>query len=260
MRNRIHLNPPSNIAILASVLVLLAVACASGSRSGIIASEISCDSFENLESYRFSLDLKLDAPAFQDVETTTPLDPLSAFADALTSLFSNMHLQGAYSAPDRSQVILDFGGEELEWRTIGDRTWVRLGDEWEEQTDDSDNDLLTPEVICNDVVLGIAASLENASFEAETVNGIETYHYSIDVADLEALPALLLGPDATDLPDDLTFDLWLAQEGLWPVQINFAARDTDASGQSVELSLEMQVRDVNDPGILIEPPIADTAD
>lgn len=260
MRNRIHLNPLSAIAILASVLALLAIACASSSRSGIVASEISCDSFGNLESYRFSLDLKLDAPAFQDLETTTPLDPLSAFADALTSLFSNMHLQGAYSAPDRSQVILDFEGEELEWRTIGDRTWVRLGDEWEEQTDDSDNDLLTPEVICNDVVLGIAASLEDASFEAETVNGIETYHYSIDVADLEALPALLLGPDATDLPDDLTFDLWLAQEGLWPVQINFAARDTDASGQSVELSLEMQVRDVNDPGILIEPPIANTAD
>ena len=251
---------PHTAIILTSLLTFLAIACGSGSGGGIDADEISCDSFEGVDSYRFSLDLKLDAPAFEEVGTPAPLDPLSAFADALTSLFSDMRLQGAYSAPDRSQVILDFEGEELEWRTIGDHTWVRLGDEWEEQDGGSDNQLLTPEVVCNDVVLDIASSLEDTSFEAETVNDIETYHYAIDVAELEQLPTLLLGPDATDLPDDLTFDVWLAQEGLWPVQVSFAARDTDASGNSVELNLDMQVRDVNDPGILIEPPIADNAD
>lgn len=246
--------------VLTSILTLLAIACSGGSGGGIGADEISCDSFENVESYRFSLDLRLDAPAFQDLGTPAPLDPLSAFADALTSLFSDMQLQGAYSAPDRSQVILDFEGEEIEWRSIGDRTWVRLGDEWEEQDGTSETDLLTPEVVCNDIVLDIASSLSDTGFEAETVNGVETYHYAVDAADLDELPPLLLGPDAGDVPDELTFDLWLAQDGLWPVQFSFAARDTDASGRSVELSLDMQVRDVNDPGILIEPPIADHAD
>ena len=40
--------------------------------------------------------------------------------------------------------------------------------------------------------------------------------------------------------------------------LNFLrASDTDDSGQTVELSLDMQVRDINDPGILIEPPPTD---
>jgi hypothetical protein len=246
---------------IAAAITLFAIACG-GSGTALDADDISCDSFEGVESYRFSLALKLDAPSFDEGDSPLDdagplLDPLSAFADALTSLFSDMQLQGAYSAPDRTQLILDFEGEELEWRSIGDRTWVRLGDDWEEQSGAGDNALLTPEVVCHDIVLDIASSLSDSGVETETVNGIDTFHYSVDVAELEELPPLLLGPDAGDLPDDLTFDVWLAKEGLWPVQLSFAASDTDATGQSVALSLDMAVRDVNDPGILIEPPTGD---
>jgi curved DNA-binding protein CbpA len=218
---------------------------------------VSCGALQDLDSYRYSLELKLDAPAFEDTSSPAPDDPLNAFAEALTSLFSDMRLQGAFAAPDRSQVVLDFEGEELEWRSIGDQTWVRFADKWEEQESSAGDELLTPEVVCEDIVLDIASSLSDAAVEDATVNGIDTYHYSVDSEHLEDLPPLLLGPDSGNLPDDLSFDVWLAKEGLWPVQLSFSASDTDDSGQTVELSLDMQVRDINDPGITIEPPPTD---
>ncbi|MFQ5471726.1 MAG: hypothetical protein ACE5FA_02410 [Dehalococcoidia bacterium] len=218
---------------------------------------IDCNALQDFESYRYSLELKLDAPAFEETSSPLPDDPLSAFAEALSSLFSDMRLQGAFSAPDRSQVLLDFEGEELEWRSIGDRTWVRFGDKWEEQEPSASNELLTPEIVCEDIVLDIASSLADAAVEDATINGIDAYHYSVDSEDLENIPPLLASAGSGDLPDDLNFDVWLAKEGLWPVQLSFSASDTDESGQTVELSLDMQVRDINDPGILIEPPPAD---
>jgi hypothetical protein len=215
---------------------------------------IDCGAFQDFDSYRYSVELKLDAPAFEDTLSPLPDDPLNAFAEALTALFSDMRLQGAFAAPDRSQVVLDFEGEELEWRSIGDQTWVRFGDEWEEQEPSSSDELLTPEVVCEDIVLDIASSLSDAAVEDATINGIDTYHYSIDSASLQELPPLLRGSDSGKVPDDLSFDVWLAKEGRWPVQLSYVASDTDDSGQTVQISLDMQVRDINDPGIVIEPP------
>lgn len=234
-------------------LIGAAIVAACGGGAPVTDSDsIDCGALQNLESYRYSLELKLDAPAFED--TSGPDDPLSAFAEALTSLFSDMRIQGAFAAPDRSQVVLDFEGEELEWRSIGDQTWVRFGDQWEEQEPSSGDELLTPQVVCEDIVLDIASSLSGAAVEDATINGIDAYHYSVDSEDLGNLPPLLAVANSGDLPDDLSFDVWLAKEGLWPVQLSFIASDTDDSGQTVALSLDMQVRDINDPGILIEPP------
>lgn len=242
-----------------SILATALVAC-SDSDGTLEADQISCDTFANVESYRFSVDLMLDVPAFED-EPSQTADPLTAFADALTSLFADMQIQGAYSAPDRSQVIMSYEGREIEWRSIGDQAWVGFEDRWEPLADTESGDgLLTPEVVCDDIVLNIAHSLSDSQFETETVNEIETFHYSVDIDDLEELPPLLADPDLGDLPDDLTFDVWLAQDGLWPVRVNLESSDTDATGETVSLSLDMQVRDVNDEGILIDPPVSDDVD
>lgn len=250
--------PDFRAAVGPVALIGAAIVAACGGDAPVTDSNsIDCGALRNFESYRYSLELKLEAPAFEDISDQVPADPLSTFAEALTSLFSDMRIQGAFTAPDRSQVVLDFEGEELEWRSIGDQTWVRFGDKWEEQEPSSGDELLTPEVICQDIVLDIASSLSGAAVEDATINGIDAYHYSVDSEDLRNLPPLLAVANPGDLPDDLSFDVWLAKEGLWPVQLSFNASDTDDSGQTVELSLDMQVRDINDPGILIEAPPAE---
>ena len=252
-----RLNLRATVLPLALAGAAIVAACGSGAPA-TDRDSIDCGAFQDFDSYRYSLELKLDAPAFEDTLSPLSDDPVNAFAEALTALFSDMRLQGAFVAPDRSQVVLDFEGEELEWRSIGDQTWVRFGDEWEEQEQSSGDELLTPEVVCEDIVLDIASSLSDAAVEDATINGIDTHHYTIDSESLEGLPPLLRGSDSEDLPDDLSFDVWLAKEGGWPVQLSYVASDTDDSGQTVQISLDMQVRDINDPGIVIEPPPADS--
>jgi hypothetical protein len=216
----------------------------------------SCSDLSSIESYRYNLNLALDIPGIgDDTEDPSPsVDPLTAFSDALTALFSDMQLEGAYVAPDRTQVILTFEGEELEWRSIGDQSWIRFEDEWEEQDSSSDDDILTPQVVCEDIVNDLSTSLDDLTAAEETVNGVRTLHYSIGRDDISQLPDLLGGANTTDIPEDMQFDIWLAQDGLWLMKIDVKATDTSEDGQPVGLSLAMELRDVNDSDVAIEPP------
>lgn len=213
----------------------------------------SCDAIAEFSSYRYSVALKLQAPGPQTTSPTpgqTAGAPLTAFADALTRLFSDFTLEGAYLAPDRSQAILRFGDEELELRTIGEKSWLRVGAAWQEEQA-SDDGLLTPLVVCNDIVLQIAPSLANVEAQAETVNGIQTAHYRLDQTSLEQLPQALGGRT----PQKYSVDLWLAQPGRWPVQMRIESADVNEKGEPLGFTLSMDVRDLNDQGIRIEPPV-----
>jgi len=48
--------------------------------------------------------------------------------------------------------------------------------------------------------------------------------------------------------------VWLA-EGDWPLKLEVRARATDAQGQAGSVELTMELRDINDGGIAIEPPL-----
>jgi len=217
----------------------------------------SCDDLSSIESYRYSLHLALDIPGIGDDtgdEPSPSVDPLTAFSDALTAFFSDMQLEGAYVAPDRTKVVLTFEDEELEWRSIGDRSWIRFEDDWEEDESSSQDDILTPQVVCEDIVDDLSTSLDGLTATEETINGVETYHYSIERDDITQLPDLLGGAETSDIPEDMQFDIWLAQDGLWLMKIDVEATDTSEDGQPVALSLAMELRDVNDSNVTIEPP------
>ena len=159
--------------------------------------------------------------------------------------------------PDRSQAILRFQEEELELRAIGDRSWVRVGTTWQAEQADTAGlpagqaGLLTPEIICRDIVLEIAPSLGEAESRQETVNGIQTDHYSLDERTLSELPEAL----GEQLPDSYAVDLWLAQPAHWPAQLRIESSDVNEKGEPLGFSLSMDIRDVNDQGIRIEPPV-----
>lgn len=216
--------------------------------------QASCDAIRNIDSYRYTISLKLEAESFQQPTETTP-SPLSDFADALASLFSDMQLEGSFVAPDRSQALLRFQGEELELRTIGDQSWVRIGAIWQEQTPSPDEDiLLTPSSVCTDLVQDLASSLAAASGEQDVVNGIETIHYRLDETNLKGLPELLGRSGEEGLPSEFGIDVWLDRDDGWPVRLEIVAANTDDDGQPTSLELFMAFSDINDPTIEIEPP------
>jgi hypothetical protein len=218
--------------------------------------ETSCEAIQGIESYRYFISLKLDAPVAEaPVATTTP-NPLAAIADVLSDLFRDMQLDGAYAAPDRSQVLLRAGSaEELEVRTIGDQSWIRVGATWQEQAAPPGEDvLLTPAAVCRDLVEQLGPSLGSGAGEAVTVEGIETVHYRLDRADLIGLPHLLGRSGQEGLPSEFGVDVWLEREEGWPVRLEIASSNTDEEGRPVSLEMFMAFSEINSDEIEIEPP------
>ena len=225
-----------------------------GSNGGDAKVQASCDAIKEIQSYRYTISLKLESPALEQKSTATP-DPLGQFTQALTDLFSDMELDGAHVAPDRSQAVLRFPGQELELRTVGDKSWVRFGATWQDQESPPGEDaILTPAAVCADLVKDLAPSLAAGSGEEEAVNGLQTVHYRLDKADLKGLPALLGRSGEEGLPSEFGVDVWLERDQGWPVRLEIAAADTDASGGPTSLELSMQFSAINDPTIKIDPP------
>ena len=235
------------------VLILAACTGSGGPKTSLV--NASCEAIRGIKSYRYTISLKQQSPAFSESPSATPGAPLSGFAQALTQLFSDMQLEGAFVAPDRTQALLRFQEEELELRSIGDRSWVRIGTTWQEQASPpGPSTILTPEAVCQDVVKDLAPSLGQVNARQETVNGVETNRYHVDEANLGGLPQLLGGKSPAALPGQFAVDVWLARDGGWPVRLKVAAADTDEGGRPVSLELFMEFKDINDPSIRIDPP------
>jgi hypothetical protein len=214
----------------------------------------SCDSISDIQSYRYTINLKLRSPAFSAAGPTTTPAPLTAFANALQALFSDLKLDGAFKAPDRTQALLKFQGGELELREIGEDSWIRIGSDWQVQDQAEGANTLTPAVLCRDIVDEITPSLANAESSKESVNGVDADRYQLDEADLERLPELLGTGSEMDLPNKYAVDVWLARKGRFPVRLNVGAEDVDELGRPIGLTLFMEFRDINDSGITVEPP------
>lgn len=253
----------TTITALAAVTLLACTGGGSSSDNGaddgatqITAVEASCDAIHEIQSYRYFISLKLDTPAEDEPVETATASALSDFADVLNDLFRDMQLDGSYIAPDRSQVSLRSGGsEEIEVRTIGDQSWIRVGATWQEQpAPPGDDVLLTPAAVCRDIVKDLAPSLSAGSGEAIAIEGIDTVHYRLERADLLGLPELLGRSGQEGLPTEFAVDVWLEREQGWPVRLEVAAADTDEEGRPVSLELFMSFSDINSDEIEIEPP------
>jgi len=240
------------VALMGTVLT----ACGGGGGGGEAQAAASCDSIRQIQSYRYTINLKLQSPAFKTTNSTaSPAPPLGVFADPLEALFSDLKLEGAYRAPDRTQAVLRFKGEALELREIGGKSWIAVGSTWREQEPGKEETALTPGVVCKDIVDEITPSLAHADSERETVNGIDSDHYTLNEADLKRLPELLGTSGEAGLPEKYQIDVWLAREGRFPVRLQLGAEDKDEQGNPISLSLFMEFRDLNDQGIQIEPPV-----
>lgn len=242
-------------AILLLSLVCCAAALSACQGAGDEEQSVaSCDSISDIQSYRYTINLKLRSPAFSAGGPTATPTSLTVFANKLQALFADLKLDGAFKAPDRTQALLKFQGGELELREIGGKSWIRIGSDWKEQDPSEGAGTLTPEVVCHDILDKITPSLEDADSSKETVNGVDTDRYQLDEANLRQLPELLGAGSDANLPDKYAVGVWIAREGRFPVRLNVASEGTDDQGQPIGLTLFMEFRDINDAGITVEPP------
>ncbi len=221
-----------------------AAAATAGGTPEAAATEVNtgpAEAFAELKSYRVNMRMVMEGDA-----TATP----GAIA---------LDLQGAYVAPDRShvQVSAHLGELALEEEsvTIGAQSWVKAGDNWVEGEPQFQLKDLSPGSLLQELQ---PEQLRLLKPSKETVNGVDSLRYSIDQADVATLRSLgaLFGQegDLTNLPEEFNVGLWLAEDGGWPVRVTMTARGATDAGGEMNLDFSMDITDVNDPGVKVEPP------
>ena len=229
---------------------------ASPSGGGSSAQAVGCEFPSDIKSFRFEMTLKANLPTTPEAETPESEEPLGDFLGALTGLMGDMKMEGAVIAPDRSSMEMTVGGHEFgSFVQIGSQSWAKVAGltDWkEEPASEGSEFLFSPMDFCETAEEDLSSALSGLEGERETVNGIETVHYNLDQADLAFLGDFLGGTE--DLPDEFNMDIWLAEDGDWPVRMTFAASGEDDEGQDLSFEISIEFKDFNDSSINIEPP------
>jgi hypothetical protein len=225
------------------------------SPTGGSAQAVGCEFPSDIESFRFEMTMKANLPSTP--EAGTP-EPLGDFLGALSGLMGDMKMVGAVILPDRSSMEMTVGDHEFgSFIQIGAKSWSKVAGltDWTEQPASEESEFLSPLDFCETTEEGLSSALSGLEGEKETVNGIEAVHYHLDKADLALLEEFLGGTEDLGLPEEFTMDVWLAEDGDWPVRMSFVTSGEDDEGQSLSFEILVEFKDFNDSSIKIEPPI-----
>jgi hypothetical protein len=201
----------------------------------------------DLNSYRYSMKMELEGLQSLLTEQMAALPGQDPTADSDTL---KMEISGAFVAPDKAESRMRISGmdDELALTVIGDQQWVEFGDlavgPIEAMGDVSDLDFAL--MMWEEFSEG-AGGLTCASEKKETVNDVAANYCGIDKATFEQLASLFGGTEEEmgDI-DELSLDMWLAEDGGWPVRLRVQVAGTDETGQEFEAKLELDVTDVNE--------------
>jgi hypothetical protein len=202
--------------------------------------------------------LKANLPATPEAGTPEAEGELGGFLGALTGLMGDMKMEGAIILPDRTSMEMSVGGHEFgSFVQIGSQSWAKVAGltDWQEEPAGDSEFLFSPMDFCETTEEDISSALAGLEGENETVNGIEAVHYHIDQADVSLFEDFLGGAEDTgDLPKEFAMDIWLAEDGDWPVRMTFVASGEDSDGQPLSFDISVEFKDFNDASITIEPP------
>ncbi len=210
-------------------------------------------SLTGLNSYRYTMKMELEGleSLLTEQMAAIPGQDPTAMAESL-----NLEISGAFVAPDKAESRMRISGvdDELALTVIGNQQWVELGDlaigPMEATGDVSELDFAL--MMWEEFSEG-AGGLTCASEKKEKVNDVPTNYCGIDKATLEQLSSLFGGTEEMGDIDELSLEMWLAEDGGWPVRLRVNVEGTDESGQEFKAKLEMDVTDANED-IEIKPP------
>jgi len=184
--------------------------------------------------------------------------------------------EGTFQSPDRHAFTYStrWGEGSLTESAviIGDQVWVRRGDgQWREAMGD---DQQTSALLSNAYTSFEPNFLGGTEFDEvrenvrrlpsadEMVNGVLTSHYQVGPAGLAFLEAFLGGGGLSRDVEDLSWELWLAQDGGWPVRLLAKATITSELKILDELNLRaptvwvlrIDISQPNDPALTVRAP------
>jgi len=224
---------------------------------GASVREVGCEFPSDIKSFRFEMTMKANLPSTPEVETPESEDLFGL--GTLSGLMGDMKMEGAVIVPDRSSMEMTIGGHEFgSFVQIGSQSWRKVAGltDWIEQSASEESDLLfSPLDFCETAEEDLSSALSQLEGEKEKVNGIDAVHYHLDKADLTFLQDFLGSTeDLGKLPEEFNMDVWLAEDGGWPVRLSLEASGEDEQGQSLSFEISFEFKDFNDSSIKIQPP------
>lgn len=207
--------------------------------------EASCEPLSELERYRY------------DAHVTLAVSPHDA-PDALSPFTIPMEIDGAIQGQNRQAAIHypETPQDDLHVVVVGDRYWHLLGT-WVPGTLGPDSPVVIPFMpldLCTSLAPDVVAS--GPGVATEEINGVAARKYHFDALRSD-FSSRLWGPqsDMAQFIPEYTLDIWLAEEGNWPVRFDLSGTGTYPNGQELQAQVFLEIRDIDDKSIEIVPPV-----
>ena len=258
---------PKAFGLLAIVglLAALAAACGGGEPqaegtptpppTGEDAALAPCQALQELKAYRYTVELRLESPEPSETPVGPRPTPISTITRDFGGPFLFEHtIETSFVAPDRFETLITTSlGEPTAIITIGRQVWVELAGSWR-PSEQPYNIPYTPAVVCEAVLPDL--DLSQAEPQEDKANDVKTLHYTFSQVSSEQAWAKIYGPgsDLAILLKKLDVDLWLAEEGNWPVRMELSSNGLYGDGRELRVHLLLDIRDANSGDIRVEPP------
>ncbi len=185
----------------------------------------SVDLLDSLDRYKISVEIA-GASGTTKMDVTTIREPVAA-----------------------TKIDMTTAGQQISIVRIGEKAWLNQGGtgfiEVPAATVSTLTDVLAPEKLF--------ASFENqdafkylTATGTEDKNGVQATHYHVD--DQTPLP-----PGSESIPPGVNGDIWVSEEG-YLVALEMSGINTDVTGQGTIDSMKIEVTNINDTGLTVEPP------
>lgn len=204
--------------------------------------------FLELDSFRYAIDIEVNAENPEEI-----FGQSDGTAGSDSALFSagRMTINGAIVGDDLDVTLefpgtatvrtIQFGGEQF--TQVNGGTW--LGPQTPEATGLKPDDLFSGGFFA-------PQDLEGLEYVEETVNGVATRRYQITRNEFSALEDLIGASGETEI-DDASVEVWLAEDGGFPVRMEIFASGVDQAAGNFTMTLTFEVTDIN-AAISIERP------
>jgi hypothetical protein len=214
-----------------------------------------CRALQGLETYRYSVRLKLERPELEESPAEGQPTPTSTVTQDFTAPFLfEYNIDASFVAPDRLEMFISGSTSPFSMIFIGDQAWTEIAGRWQ-LTPQAQQTPYRPLVVCEAVLPDL--DLSQAEPQEEKVNDVESFHYTFSqVSSPEAMAKIFgAGSDMDVLIKTLDVELWLAEKDKWPVRMEIDGSGLYADGRELQVHLVIDLTDANSGDIRVEPPL-----
>jgi hypothetical protein len=197
----------------------------------------------------------LESPETTETPTADLPPPSATVARAFGGPFLYQYdVEASVITPDRFRfTITTTDVPSVSIIAIGQEVWQETDGTWQPQTQPPSIPY-QPIPVCEAILPEL--DLAQAAPQRENIDGLDTIHYSFPKnASPQGVAAVFgEGSDMALLIKTLNVNLWLSGDGANLVRLEFEGKGLYSSGRPLMVHVVLDVRDINDKDIKIEPP------